>query len=44
VNSFEICKRSFLKFLRGNFLWSLFFRLYFQECMKSMKNHNFNAK
>jgi hypothetical protein len=42
-NSFIISKRSFLKFVRGNFLWPIFFRLCFRKC-EGMKNHNFNAQ
>jgi hypothetical protein len=42
-SSFIISKRSFLKFVRGNFLWLIFFRLCYREC-EGMKNHNFNAQ
>ena len=42
-SSFIISKRSFLKFVRGNFLWPIFFRLCYREC-EGMKNHNFNAQ
>jgi hypothetical protein len=31
-NSFIISKMSFLKFVRGNFLWLIFFQLCFCEC------------
>jgi hypothetical protein len=39
-NILEINKNSILKFIRGKFLWPIFFRLCFQECER-MKNRNF---
>jgi hypothetical protein len=37
-----IPKNSFLKFVQGNFMWTIFFRLCYWEC--NYVNHNFNAE